>query len=285
MILANYAQENRNTYRMSGVAFTNPLARFRPTLFPNFYCGDHVVSGETDKSAFNNGYSGSSAWHQAPKAGGLGSVNAIRGAGALAGAGAMGVNGEAALTGAGDLTGTGALVVSLVAAITGGGSVSAANIVGVAAALAALSGGGGMAAAMTAKANAEAALSGAGDVDATITALGAMAAEIVVTGTGLSTANVADAVWGALATANNTAGTMGEKLNDAGGAGNPWNTAIEGAFTAGELLRLVSAALAGKVSGAAGLTITFRDVNDTADRIVATVDADGNRSVVTLDPS
>jgi hypothetical protein len=63
-----------------------------------------------------------------------------------------------------------------------------------------------------------------------------------------------------------------------------WNSLkLEGDLSAGELLRLMAAALAGKVSGAAGTTVTIRDVNDTRNRIVATVDANGNRSAVTLD--
>lgn len=49
--------------------------------------------------------------------------------------------------------------------------------------------------------------------------------------------------------------------------------------------RLMLAALLGKASGLAGTTATFRDTNDLKDRIVATVDADGNRTAVTLDAS
>jgi hypothetical protein len=45
------------------------------------------------------------------------------------------------------------------------------------------------------------------------------------------------------------------------------------------------AALAGKLSGAAGTTINIRDVNDTKNRITATVDENGNRLTVTLDGS
>jgi hypothetical protein len=56
----------------------------------------------------------------------------------------------------------------------------------------------------------------------TASALGALAADLTVTGTGLSVSNVGQAVWSALASANDAAGTMGEKLNDAGSAGNPW---------------------------------------------------------------
>ena len=42
---------------------------------------------------------------------------------------------------------------------------------------------------------------------------------------------------------------------------------------------------AGKGSGADSSTITFRDLNDSLNRIVATVDADGNRSALTYNDS
>jgi hypothetical protein len=58
---------------------------------------------------------------------------------------------------------------------------------------------------------------------------------------------------------------------------------VEGAYTLRQVLRLMAAALAGKASGGNTTTITFRDLNDGTDRIVATVDSDGNRTAVTLD--
>jgi len=60
---------------------------------------------------------------------------------------------------------------------------------------------------------------------------------------------------------------------------------IETNRTVRQGLRLMLAALAGKASGMATTTAVFRDTNDTKDRISATVDADGNRSAVTLDAS
>ena len=53
-------------------------------------------------------------------------------------------------------------------------------------------------------------------------------------------------------------------------------------YTLEETLKICLAALAGKVSGGATTTITFRAADDSVDRIVATVDSDGNRSAVTL---
>lgn len=86
---------------------------------------------------------------------------------------------------------------------------------------------------------------------------------------GLSSANL-DAQLDALPTAaENAAAVMG--------------STIEGTFDLTESARLWNAALAGKASGLATTTATFRDLADTKDRITATVDADGNRTAVTRD--
>jgi hypothetical protein len=58
---------------------------------------------------------------------------------------------------------------------------------------------------------------------------------------------------------------------------------IETGRTPRQAARLILSALTGKLSGAATPTISIRDTNDTKNRIVATVDADGNRSAVVLD--
>lgn len=60
---------------------------------------------------------------------------------------------------------------------------------------------------------------------------------------------------------------------------------IENSLTVTQVLRLILAASAGKLSGAATTSVAIRDTADSKDRISATVDADGNRSAVTLDAS
>jgi hypothetical protein len=60
---------------------------------------------------------------------------------------------------------------------------------------------------------------------------------------------------------------------------------VETSYTVREALRLILSALAGKLSGAATTEVTIRDVNDGTDRVVATVDASGNRTALTLDTS
>ena len=152
------------------------------------------------------------------------------------------------------------------------------------------------------------AMLGAGDLEATIAAYGNMAVDIVVTGTGLTIENVANAVWDAVAADHVTPGSTGAALNGAGSAGDPWGTALPGSYGAGsagkligdllasgsvdgldvlEALRVGLAVLAGKTSGfASGAgTRTVRAVDDSKDRLVAVQDANANRTSTTLDGS
>jgi len=105
--------------------------------------------------------------------------------------------------------------------------------------------------------------------------------------TELSPQSLAAAVWSAVATDNDAAGTMGEKLNDAGGAANPWTEVIDSGYTAAEILRMIASLAAAKSSGgtASDSVVTFRDLGDTKDRLTFTVDALGNRSAVVVDAS
>ncbi len=64
-----------------------------------------------------------------------------------------------------------------------------------------------------------------------------------------------------------------------------WSYVAEGALTAVQLYRIIVAALAGKSTGGGTTSVAFRDVADSKNRIAATVDADGNRTAITLDGS
>lgn len=59
--------------------------------------------------------------------------------------------------------------------------------------------------------------------------------------------------------------------------------AVEGSLTLRQAVRVVLAFVAGKASGGGTTSIAFRDQSDTKDRIVGTVDAQGNRTAITLD--
>lgn len=91
------------------------------------------------------------------------------------------------------------------------------------------------------------------------------------TAVGLATANL-DTQLGDLPTAAENATALLDAANG-----------VETGLTPREALRLTSAALAGKISGAETTTVVIRNTADTKDRITATVDADGNRTAITTD--
>lgn len=66
-------------------------------------------------------------------------------------------------------------------------------------------------------------------------------------------------------------------------ADNVLDAIVEGTYSLKEVLRIMSGVLAGKLSGGGTTTLTFRDLSDTLNRIVATVDSSGNRSAITID--
>lgn len=93
-------------------------------------------------------------------------------------------------------------------------------------------------------------------------------------------ANVYDSL--VLGSASLTVAATGYRLSSTG-VDDILDEVVDGAFTLRQLLRGFAAAMLGELSGAATTTITMRDISDTKNRVVATVDTDGNRSALTLD--
>lgn len=214
--------------------------------------------------------------------GGLSAFNMALGTSVAAANGAMGVAAAGSLAGVGTLTATGALIVSASGALTGTGAATGA-ILAALAAVGAAAGSCVVVGATTALGWATGAASGVATLAATRYATGELAGDITPF-TELSPQNLATAVWAAVAAQNNDAGSMGEKLNGAGSAGNPWTEEIESGMTAAQAMRLLTAVLGGELTGAGTGTVTIRNaVADDTDRVVATVDDDGNRTSITLD--
>jgi hypothetical protein len=227
-------------------------------------------------TAIPNGYTPPYCWSMAQKSGGMASYVRVLGDGDVTFANlAGGLNAVAPLSGSGDITNAAlALIVSAVAAITGLGGLTA-DITGKLEATAALAGSGDLTAALGAIAEIVGALTGSGDLDGTMTAQASMSADINVTGDLLTTANVASAIWGALASAFNDPGTMGNALNSAGGAGDPWITNLPGSYVAGQ---------AGYIVG--NQILTEDDLTKIADivlrRTTANVEASSNGDAVSI---
>jgi hypothetical protein len=98
----------------------------------------------------------------------------------------------------------------------------------------------------------------------------------VTSGSGVLPDDVAD-----IAAAVDASTVLAKEATVSAVPGNVMGSTVETGLDVTEALKLITAALAGKVSGAGTSTVTIRDVNDTANRIVATVDTSGNRTAVT----
>jgi hypothetical protein len=104
----------------------------------------------------------------------------------------------------------------------------------------------------------------------------------------LSAEGLANAVWNSLATAFNTAGTMGSKLNSAGAAANPWDAVIDTeGLTAGEYMRLLGAVAGGKSSvvfiGGVTYQVTFSALGDESKIVVDATVVNSERTDLVLD--
>lgn len=63
-----------------------------------------------------------------------------------------------------------------------------------------------------------------------------------------------------------------------------WNSLIEGPYSAADILRIVSAVVAGKSTGGPGSPV-FRNLTDDEDRVTGVADSDGNRTSATYNAS
>ena len=105
-------------------------------------------------------------------------------------------------------------------------------------------------------------------------------------GTRPSAFDIAQEVWQAQAASYNTAGSMGEKLNDAGSGANPWTEVIESGYTAAEILRILAAVAGGKTTiddlGGGNATVQFIGLDGITVRIEGNMGG-SERTLVTLD--
>lgn len=134
-----------------------------------------------------------------------------------------GINLEADLEGIGVVTDAAlTLITALSASLDGSGTLSA-NLTGSVSLAADLIGSGDLDAGLSLIANMAADLIGASSISAELKGIAHLAADIFVNQSEATVQQIVDAVWAAVTASNNTPGSMGEALGNAGGAANPWS--------------------------------------------------------------
>ncbi len=204
-----------------------------------FYVGENNVVSVTDRTSQpGQGYRPPYSLVLAPKDGGMSMY--VANSGSISADGISGLFGSADLTGEGTISNAAAgLIVEMIASLVGSGELSA-SISGQLNAIANLVGSGDLSGAASALAGMVAGLTGSGTLEGSQEALGEMVANIFVNQSEATVEQIVEAVWNAFASEYNISGTMGEKLNGAGSAGDPWTTDLSGYNTdntAGKILK------------------------------------------------
>jgi len=237
-------------------------------------------AGVDYKSSIPAGARPPASWILAQKNGGMSSRNSGKITSEASGSAVMGLPATSSATITLDVPdATGGLIVS------GSGTASLSiSMTGLILSIASASGSASVSITPTALIGAKAGISGQSTLTVSaaseITAVGYMSG-LSTSETEFSASSLAQAVWTAAAGSYNGAGTMGEKLNDAGSASNPWTESLEGALTAADIMRILLSVMAGKTT-IDGTTVSFRDVADTKDRVIAEMTG-SERTNITLD--
>jgi len=118
-------------------------------------------------------------------------------------------------------------------------------------------------------------IAGTDVLDVSVTQISGSAVSTSSAQIGVNVVNAAGTAWGsgAITAASLAADAVDEILDEQIG---------DSTITMRQALKLLTATLGGKLSGAATTTITIRDVADSTDVVSATVDSSGNRSAITL---
>jgi hypothetical protein len=124
-------------------------------------------------------------------------------------------------------------------------------------------------------------------VDTEITAIKAktdnLPASPAATGDIPGVAAIADAVWDEdVDTSHQTAGTAGKKLDDAGGAADPWATAVPGAYGAGTAGKIIGDNINATISSRATQTIADTIATDVAGLDGATMRGTDNAALASV---
>jgi hypothetical protein len=255
MLLQNYKQ-NTNAGRNFGES--NPYNYYKLGTCMQFYTGWHVVPDETEKDSFPTGTNPPYSYILGLKGALLSSTTLINGTSDLTGGMAMGINIEANLAGSSTVAANLSLIVQLATTLSGTG-VLTGSMVGIVQLASDLAGSGDLQGALNLLVSMTANLSGTGTISgALLTGIAHMEAEISPF-TDLSPESLASSIM---------------------------NYMVEGNYTFEQCIRLLTAVAAGKTTvvdlGGGLATVTFRDINDTQDRVEADM-TNSERTNVTLD--
>lgn len=236
MLIANYSIINQICgHNHSGI--TNPLKWIRPHVMRGYYT--YSDAGPNDAQIKRDGFpTGTNPPYSlvlGDKGALLSSSNTTNGVGSMTSGMAMGrAIASTDLNGSGTVSAANlSLIIQLACTDLLGSGTLSASMSGLVQLASTLAGVGEITSALQLLAFVASNLTGTGAITATLRGTATLEAEITPFTT-LSPENLAASVWNSVAASFNSSGTMGEKLNNAASAGDPWGTALPGSYASGE---------------------------------------------------
>jgi len=235
MLIANYSYINQICgHNHSGI--TNPCQFLRPHVMRGYYglSQNSDVIEQVKRDSFPTGTNPPYSIIMGDKGTLLSSTTTIDGESEFNITSlAMGLAAASDLEGAGDITSANlSLIIQLACDLLASGTISA-SLVGKLEMASALAGSGDLTASLNLIAFVVSELTGSGTMSGTFFGTASLSADISSSST-LSPENLAAAVWNSIAASFNTAGTMGNKMNSAASAGDPWGTVLPGSYLSTE---------------------------------------------------
>jgi len=197
-------------------------------------------------TAIPEGYLHPNSWLMPYDLGSMTTSN-LNGVAILSSTGVSGLASTVTMSGEGLLTATGGLLAGIELSISGSGNLSAIGG-GLLEAIVTMAGTGALTGALGATAGLTVTMEGVGSLTASPQGTGEMVIEIYVNQSQATVDQIVAAVWSSLAAEYNVSGTMGNKLNGAGSAGDPWTTDLSSYTTAGTAGALMKKASKPKIS-------------------------------------
>ena len=258
MLLGNYNVFLKNPVTYLGGDSTSGVTGLRsnwnaPGVAKLRYYGDTWVTDVADKCGVPANYGAPYAWNLPPHSGGVGSNVGIQTTSEVTSSMAAGKALEASLSGSCTInSATVQLVVSMVANLEASGTITNAQAVAILQMVANLNGSASVAGTLRAIGHMVADVTANASMSPTMNATANMEADITPF-TALSPEALAASVWNSIAADYNSSGTMGQKLNGAGSAGDPWTTDLSSYTTPGTAGKVLQDAKK-KAALAAGLS-------------------------------
>ena len=247
MLLGNYSILNKNPHKLiSSLGNLNVGSYWQPSACRGLYTSE-ADGGGLQHANIPSGTQPPYTIMFAPKGGEMSATTYINGVGAMSSNLLSGKFMTADLSGVGSLEGSSSLISSLLANLSGTGSLTGDMKLTLAMA-ATLAGLGDLDGSLSLLIPLNAELIGIGSMTADLKGNADLSAVIYVNQSEATVQQLVDAFWNATASEYNSSGTMGQKLNGAGSAGDPWTTDLSSYTTPGTAGALMKKASKPKIS-------------------------------------